>query len=62
MGGVIHLHLFLIKRHFSTISAIICTTINAINAIFSAIGVNHGVIGINLISISIHTLYRFNYW
>ena len=39
-----YLRLFLIKRHFSAISAIICATINAISAIFSAIGVNYGVI------------------
>ena len=39
-----YLRLFLIKRHFSAISAIICATFNAISAIFSAIG----VIGINL--------------
>ena len=57
-----YLRLFLIKRHFSIISAIICATINAISAIFSAIGVNHGVIGINLTSINIHMLYRFSYW
>lgn len=48
-----YLRLFLIKRHFSAISAIIDATFNAISAIFSAIGVNYGVIGINLTSINI---------
>ncbi len=46
-----YLRLFLIKRHFSAISAIIGATFNAISAIFSAIG----VIGINLTSINIDT-------
>ena len=54
-----YLRLFLIKRHFSVISAIIGTTFNAISAIFSAIGVNYGVICINLTSINIDTQIHF---
>jgi hypothetical protein len=50
-----YLRLFLIKRHFSAISAIIGATFNAISAIFSAIG----VIGINLTSINIDTQIHF---
>ena len=41
------------------LSAIIDATINAISAIFNAIGVNHGVIGITLTSINIDTQINF---